>query len=52
MIAIRKVLETVRISCCQVVTFEGLNWLESPRYPQIWVTLDHSSHSVVIKLHL
>jgi hypothetical protein len=31
MVAVRKVLETMRMSCCQVATLQGLNWLESPR---------------------
>jgi hypothetical protein len=38
------------VSCCQVITLQGLNWLESPRYPWIWVTLARCSHSVVILL--
>jgi hypothetical protein len=25
-----------------------LNWLESPRYPQIWVTLARCNHSIAI----
>jgi hypothetical protein len=36
---------------CRVVRLlplQGLNWLESPRYPRIWVTLAHCSHSVKI----
>jgi hypothetical protein len=52
MVVVRKVQETVHTSCCQVVTLQGLNWIESPRYPRIWVTLARCSHSVVIKLHL
>jgi hypothetical protein len=52
MVAVRKILETVRTSGCQVATLQGLNWLEYLRYPRIWVTLAHCSHSVVIKLHL
>jgi hypothetical protein len=52
MVAVHKVLETVRTSCCQVVTLQGLNWLVSTRYPQIWVTLAHCSHLVVFKLYL
>jgi hypothetical protein len=52
MVAVRKVLETVCTSCCQVVTLQGLNWLESLRYPRIWVTLAHCNHDVVIKLNL
>jgi hypothetical protein len=39
-----------RVLCCQVITLQGLNWLESPWYPQIWVTLARCSHSVVILL--
>jgi hypothetical protein len=35
-------------SCCQDITVSGLNWLESPQYPQIWGTLACCSHSVVI----
>jgi hypothetical protein len=34
---------------CRVVRLlplQCLNWLESPRYPRIWVTLVHCSHSV------
>jgi hypothetical protein len=34
---------------CRVVRLlplQGLNWLESPRYPRIWVTLARCSHSV------
>jgi hypothetical protein len=52
MVVVRKVLETVRTSCCQVVTLLGLIWLESLRYPWVCVTLGRCSHSVVIKLHL
>jgi hypothetical protein len=50
MVVVHKVLETVRTSCCLVVTLEGLNWLESLRYHWIWVTLARCSHSVVILL--
>jgi hypothetical protein len=52
MVVVRKVLETVRTSFCQVVTLHGLNWLASPQYPRIRVTLARCSHSVLIKLHL
>jgi hypothetical protein len=34
---------------CRVVRLlplQGLDWLESPRYPRIWVTLARCSHSV------
>jgi hypothetical protein len=35
--------------CCVVrlLSLQGLNWLESLRYPRIWVTLARCSHSVV-----
>jgi hypothetical protein len=52
MVVERKVLETMCTSCCLLVTLQGLNWLESSRYPRIWATLARYSHSVVIKLHL
>jgi hypothetical protein len=33
MVAVCKVLEIVCTPCCQVVTLQGLNWLESPQLP-------------------
>jgi hypothetical protein len=34
----------------RLIPLQGLNWLESPQYPRIWVTLARCSHSVVILL--
>jgi hypothetical protein len=34
----------------RLLPLQGLNWLESQRYPWIWVTLARCSHSVVILL--
>jgi hypothetical protein len=34
----------------RLLPLQGLNWLESPRYPQIWVTLARCRHSTVILL--
>jgi hypothetical protein len=38
------------VSCCQVVTLQGVNWLESPWHSWIWVILACCCHSVVILL--
>jgi hypothetical protein len=32
----------------RLLPLQGLNWLESPRYPRLWVTLARCSHSVEI----
>jgi hypothetical protein len=39
-----------RVSCCQVITLQGLNWLKSLWHPRIWVTLAYCNHSVAILL--
>jgi hypothetical protein len=44
-----------RVSYCQIITLQDLNWFESlwhPRIWRIWVTLARCSHSVEVSFHL
>jgi hypothetical protein len=49
-VAIRGALLARVCHVVRLIPLQGLNWLESPRYPWIWVTLARCSHSVVILL--
>jgi hypothetical protein len=45
-VATRGALLAYMCRVVRLIPLKGLNWLESPRYPRIWVTLARCSHSI------